>query len=155
MKLFEPGKLGKLSLKNRIVMAPMVIKVLAEPDGTLSQRGLDYYIARAKGGVGLIITGATRVTREIEYPQRRLRVDGITDTAWLRELADAVHTYETRVAVQLTAGVGRVAAIDLLKEVGAVAPSALPCFWDPSITARELTIDEIERLIDSFQLAAH
>jgi len=154
MKLFESGKLGKLTLKNRIVMAPMVIRALIEPDGRLSQRGIDYFVARAKGGTGLIITGATRITREIEYPQRRLRVDGITDTAWLKELADAVHGYGTKVAVQLTAGVGRVAGTELLREVGAVAPSALPCFWDSSITARELTTEEIERLIEAFRLAA-
>jgi len=42
VKLFEPGKVGRLHTKNRIVMAPLLIRGLAEPDGTLSQRGLDY-----------------------------------------------------------------------------------------------------------------
>jgi hypothetical protein len=65
MKLFEPGKIGKLSVKNRIIMAPMGIGALAEPDGRLSQRAIDYYVARAKGGVGLIITGVTCVYTEI------------------------------------------------------------------------------------------
>ena len=92
MKLFKPGKLGKLSIKNRIVMAPMVIKVVAEPDGTLSQRGLDYYVARAKGGTGLIITGAARPSREIERHIRRLRVDSATDINWLSKLADTTHS---------------------------------------------------------------
>jgi len=48
MKLFEPGKIGRLSLKNRIAMASMFIGGLAEPDGRLSQRGIDYHVARAK-----------------------------------------------------------------------------------------------------------
>ncbi|MCK4722298.1 MAG: 2-enoate reductase, partial [Dehalococcoidia bacterium] len=69
MKLFEPGKIGKLSLKNRIVMAPMGIVGLTEPDGRLSQRGIDYYVARAKGGTGLIITGYFRVHRWFEQPK--------------------------------------------------------------------------------------
>lgn len=66
MKVFEPGTIGRLPIKNRIVMAPMGIGALAEPDGRLSQRAIDYYVARAQGGVGLIITGITCVDAEIE-----------------------------------------------------------------------------------------
>ena len=55
-KLFEPGRIGKLSTKNRIVMAPMGIIGLTEPDGKLLQRAIDYYVERARGGVGLIVT---------------------------------------------------------------------------------------------------
>ena len=75
MKLFEPGKIGKLSLKNRIAMAPMGITGLVEPDGRLSQRAIDYYVARAKGGTGLIITGLTNVNRELEPRPNVLLVD--------------------------------------------------------------------------------
>lgn len=67
MKLFEPGKIGKLTIKNRIVMAAMNPIGLVEPDGRLSQRGMDYYIARAKGGVGMITTGITAVSRELGH----------------------------------------------------------------------------------------
>ena len=67
MKLFEPGRIGKLSLKNRLVMAPMATR-LTEPDGRLSQRGIDYHVARARGGVSLIITGSVHVNRDIEQP---------------------------------------------------------------------------------------
>ena len=56
-KLFEPGRIGKLSIRNRIVMAPMGIIGLTEPDGKILQRAIDYYVERAKGGVGLIVTG--------------------------------------------------------------------------------------------------
>lgn len=59
MHMFEPCKIGRLSLKNRVVMAPMGISGLAEADGSLSNRAIDYYVARAKGGVGLIIAGAS------------------------------------------------------------------------------------------------
>ena len=62
-KLFEPGRRGKLSLKNRIVMSPMGITGLLDYVGRLSQRGVDYYVARARGGVGLIITGHFRIVR--------------------------------------------------------------------------------------------
>jgi len=49
MKLFESGRIGKLSIKNRIVMAPMTIGAIGEPDGRVGQRGIDYYVARARG----------------------------------------------------------------------------------------------------------
>lgn len=155
MKLFEPGKIGKLSIKNRILMCPMGVGGLEEPQGGLSQRGIDYYVARAKGGTGLIITGLTRVSREIEPPlEDKLIIDSKTSVTWLNELAEAVHDYGAKVAIQLTAGLGRVATLDLLKIAGAVAPSALPTFEDPTIMTRELSTEEIERLVHAFEFSA-
>ncbi len=153
MKLFEPGKIGKLSLKNRIVMAPMGIGGLVEPDGRLSQRGIDYYVTRAKGGVGLIITCVASVSRRIEQLNNILLVRHLYIDR-LNEMAEAVHDYRAKVAVQLTAGVGRVAGLDLLRSGGVVAPSPLPCFWNPNVTTRELTTEEVERLVQSFERAA-
>lgn len=68
MKLWEPGKIGKLTVKNRVVMAAMAVGALLEPDGRISERLIDYYAARAKGGVGLIITTNFRVIRAIDVP---------------------------------------------------------------------------------------
>ncbi len=154
MKLFESGRIGRLSLKNRIVMAPVAAVGLVEPDGRLSQRGIDYYVARAKGGTGLIITGVAYVDREMGYPHYSYVVDSDRCVARLSELAEAAHDYQAKVALQLTAGFGRVALPMQLRRGGAVAPSALPCFWNPSITTRELTIEEIERLVQAFGFAA-
>ncbi|MDO8673425.1 MAG: hypothetical protein Q7O66_18615, partial [Dehalococcoidia bacterium] len=53
-KLLEPANIGDLSLKNRIVMAPIESR-LAEDDGTAGDRLIGYYAARARGGVGLVI----------------------------------------------------------------------------------------------------
>jgi 2-enoate reductase len=47
-KLFQPGRIGKMEIKNRIVMAPMGTG-FSEPDGRYSQRQIDWYVARAKG----------------------------------------------------------------------------------------------------------
>ena len=159
MKLFEPGKIGKLSLKNRIAMAPMGIVGFNEFDGRLSQRGIDYYAARARGGVGLIITGLFRVNRWFEQPKdvnlvRSIMVDHKMYITRLNEFSDAIHDHGARLCVQLTAGVGRVANPSYLSDAEPVAPSAVPCFWDPNRIARELTIEEIERLVQSFELAA-
>ncbi|MFC1990812.1 FAD-dependent oxidoreductase [Chloroflexota bacterium] len=159
MKLFEPGKIGRLSTKNRIVMAPMGIGGLAEPDGRLSQRAIDYYAARAKGGTGLIISCSSRVSRKIEQLPimpfvRNVTIDSRIYTSRLSEWADAVHDYGAKVAMQLSPGVGRIAAGEYLEGSGPVAPSPLPCFFDPSVMARELTTQEVEQAVRAFELAA-
>jgi len=159
MKLFEPGNIGTLSLKNRIVMAAISVGSLAEPDGRLSERLIDYYVARAKGGTGLIITGNARITREIEQPERtlfgrNLMADNEIYIGRFEQLAEAVHDYGAKVAVQLLAGVGRNAPPGMLKFVGAVGPSPNPAFFDRTVTARALAKEEVEHLISSFESAA-
>ncbi len=157
MKLFERGSIGKLHLQNRIVMAPMGIGGLAEADGSLGQRAIDYFTARAKGGTGQIITGMARVSREVDYVANAagsLGADGTMYMASVSELADAVHDYGAKVAVQLTVGRGRNAPNDYLQMIGAVAPSPMPCFANPKVIARELSVEEIERLVQSFGIAA-
>ena len=57
--LFEPVRIGKLELKNRFMMAPVGPLGLGDADGAFNQRGIDYYVERAKGGTGLICTGVT------------------------------------------------------------------------------------------------
>lgn len=154
MKLFEPADIGKLSIKNRIIMAPMGVGTLVEPEGKLSCRGVDYFRARARGGVGLLITGAVFTTRSV-IPHRigRPMADDPMYTDWLCELAEAVHEYGAKVAVQLTVGSGRVGAAPTEK-VEPVAPSSLPCSWDKDVLARELTRDEIKQLGRSFRVSA-
>ena len=61
-KLFEPLVIGKVPVDNRIAMAAMAIRGLVDHQGCLRQRAIDYYAARAYGGVGLIMTGANRAT---------------------------------------------------------------------------------------------
>ena len=55
--LFEPGRIGKLELKNRFYMAPMGPSGMTDADGAFMETAVDYYSRRARGGVGLIITG--------------------------------------------------------------------------------------------------
>ena len=59
-KLFSEGQIGSVQLKNRVVMSPMVLGT-GGLDGTPGEQMMQYYEERAKGGVGLIITEATRV----------------------------------------------------------------------------------------------
>lgn len=65
-RLFDSARIGTVAIKNRIAMTPMSTIGLCSPDGTITQRLIDYYVERAKGAIGLIITGGTKVENEIE-----------------------------------------------------------------------------------------
>jgi len=152
MKLFEPGRIGKMSLKNRIVMCPMGVGGLTDPDGGFSSRARDYYVARAKGGTGLIITSATLVTTAIEGEALKSLIsvlDSFDKKSRLSELAEEVHHYGAKLCIQLSPGVGRVSA----PPFGAKPPvsaSAVPAFWLPDTSCRELTKEEIKMLVEAY-----
>lgn len=156
-KIFEPIKIGKLEIKNRIAMSPMAVIGLTTLGGAFSQRAVQYYIERARGGTGLIITGIVKVENEIEkwpipsIPDLSSNPAHFIQTA--SELTEGVHAYGARIFIQLTAGFGRVGPPgDLLSKP--VAPSAIPNYWDPTVTCREMTTEEVERLVKAFGEAA-
>ncbi len=95
MKLFEPGRIGSLAIKNRIVMAPMFCMGMTNPSVQkgYSQRGVDYYTARAKGGTGLIITGVMVPSEKMEASWGFPVVSDASAALWLNEVAEAVHDY--------------------------------------------------------------
>ena len=64
--LFEPIKIGSLEIKNRFVLAPMGPGGLCNADGSFNEKGEEFYVERAKGGTGLIMTGVTMVENDIE-----------------------------------------------------------------------------------------
>ncbi len=158
--LFTPITIGSTQIKNRIAMAPMGLVGMVESDGSLNRRIIEYYVERARGGVGLIITGLTRVENEIE----KLTLDGrhvlpiLNSAKYIfshSQLTEEVHRYGARIFVQLTAGTGRVApTLALLQGMQPVAPSEIPCYWMPTIKARALTKEEIRKLVKAFGRAA-
>jgi 2-enoate reductase len=111
MKLFKKGYIGTLELNNRVIMAPMNVGGNNESDGCLSKRGIDYFVERAKGGTGMIITGAVRVTRDFERDQKTIPLwmlfaDHMIHAKWISELSERCHDYGTKVCLQLTPGGG-------------------------------------------------
>ena len=157
MKLFEPGRIGNLVLKNRIVMAPMFCMGMTDPSVQkgYSQRGVDYYAARARGGTGLIITGVTVPSEKMEASWGFPVVSDASAGLWLNEVAEAVHDYGAKTAVQFSAGFGRQGVPNpALPHGGLVAPSPTPAFRDPRFTCRELRIEEIEEFVKDFEYGA-
>ncbi len=100
-KLFEPGMIGNLQLRNRIVMTAMGCS-LAESTGEAGARMIKYYADRARGGAGLIITEITRVDDETGVgTPNQLSVTNTHVIAQLHRLVEAVHAYDTKLFVQL------------------------------------------------------
>jgi len=153
MKLFERGKIGKLEIKNRICMAPM-LTMLNEPIevSRWTQRDVDFYAARAKGGVGLVIATNASTSRKWEKSFGAATINSKRCIRWLNDVAEACRDYGAKVCIQLTVGLGRIQEIDYSQPHGGlISCSSLPSFWDPSITTRELTIDEIEEMVRDYE----
>jgi 2-enoate reductase len=152
-KLFEPGRIGKLEIRNRIVMAPMN-KVYEDSDGRVTQRLIDFLAARAKGGTGLIMTGLTRVYRKAEYPPMMgLWMDSDVHIARASDLAEAVHDHGARLCMQITAGLGRQEGKPSAQRIP-LAPSAVPTYMSPDVICRELSKAEIQEIVEEHAEAA-
>lgn len=149
--LFEPYQLAGCELKNRYVMAAMGTGGMVTKENTFNRRGVEYYVERARGGVGLIITGTMYVENEIEKV-----IPGImpcpTDSpgAFIMstaEMCERVHAYGAKIFAQLTAGFGRVLKPHLLAG-DAVSASAIESYWNPDIKCRELSREEIQTIVE-------
>ena len=151
-KMFESGFLGPLKVKNRLIMAPMGTRMASEIGG-VTQRQIDYYAERAKGGVGTIITDAAVV----DYPLGATGSTNVTihDNAYIgghNELVEAVHNYEAKIILQMKHA-GRETRLPGLLGMQPVAPSPIPCkFFDA--LPRELTKGEVEKIVQKFVEAA-
>ena len=126
-------------------------------DGIMSERMIDYYIERAKGGVGLIITGVFKVENEVEAaPAPYYPIVNLKGLGPLSELSDYVHSFGTKLFVQLTAGTGRLIPPEIIDEYGfePVSASVNPSFYRPNVLTKALTTEQTERLGKSFKHAA-
>ncbi len=158
VKLFEPCKLGKLEVTNRIVMPPMTTNFAK--DGYATDCMVDYYSDRAAGGVGLIIVEDAVV----ESPRGHqtyspLHIDDDKYLPGLRRLAQAIKARGAKAGLNIShAGrrAGRVENGQLLVTRGMlpVAPSSLPHLVPGYVVPLELEIEEIEEMEDKFAQAA-
>lgn len=99
--LFSPVQIGRLEIKNRVAMTAMGLN-LAAAGGGVNDDAIAFYEARAKGGVGLIISGLCRVLDGAGVGEpNQLAARHTGDLQGLERLMDAVHKYGTRIFIQL------------------------------------------------------
>lgn len=156
--LFAPIKIGKLEINNRFFMAPMGPTAECDEHGAYTEKSTEYYVQRARGGTGLIITGANWVDNDVEphapciFPSPTTLPNFYEQKG--KELTDRVHAFGSKIFCQLTAGLGRSAIPGYVPPDRLVAPSRIHNRWVPELTCRELKTEEIEHIVDKFGKAA-
>ncbi len=153
-RLFEPVRIGTLEVPNRIVMAPLYSNLGTE-SGAVTQRLIDYYAERAKGGVGLLVVESTCV----DWPVGKNGPSPLTihDQKMVRGLHDltvAVHRHGAKIAVQLHHSGRQTSRWRATEGQPPVAPSPIPCKATGGDMPRELTREDIKALIAKYVQAA-
>ncbi|HNW27200.1 MAG TPA: FAD-dependent oxidoreductase [Spirochaetota bacterium] len=155
--LFSPIQINHLKIKNRIVMGPMGNVNMADETGRPNNKMIQYFVERARGGVGLITTGLVPVDFTTDpsiedadnlgiFP----RIDSHrTNYAGWKDLAERCHAHGARVFIQLTPGLGRVGSPECLIKRHRIPVSASwnRSFYMPMVMCRPLTGRECGRLI--------
>ncbi len=144
--LFEPLNLRQVTLKNRILMAPMCM-YSAKEDGQATEWHYVHYVTRAVGGVGLVMLEATAVEPEGRIGGKDLGIWSDDHIEGLKHIVDGIHASGGKAAIQL-AHAGRKARVD----GPSYAPTAL-AYDETYKMPQEMTLEDIKRVINQFQKA--
>jgi len=170
--LFTPWKVGKVEIKNRIVLCPMGGTSLfgwMEPNH-FDKEAARFFIEKARNNVGLIIPGIAPIKDTIGgrwlYKNKKMFKD-------LKVFMDEIHKTGAKLFVQITSGMGRSWAITdhvvllhnnpVLRTIAkpildvtyqSASPSELPSRWSDKVTCRAITVKEIEEIIDAYAKTA-
>jgi len=145
-KLLDPITIKNVTLRNRVVMAPMCM--YSAKDGLVNDFHLHHYTARAMGGVGLIIIEAIAVQPQGRITENDLGIYDENQLEGLKKLVNSVHQYGAKIATQL-AHAGRKAQL----EGTLYGPSAI-AYDENSKVPKEMDIKEIEETIQAFKQGA-
>jgi N-ethylmaleimide reductase len=160
--LFTPVQLGRLSLKHRVVMAPLTRMRAPQPGNDPGQLAAEYYGQRASDG-GLLITEATQVHPTGQGYPATPGLHSDDQVAGWRLVTDAVHDRGGLIVAQLW-HVGRISHRSFQPDgIAPVAPSAVPAAGKtftrtdgmvPFETPRALSLDEIDQLVAAYRAGA-
>ena len=142
-KLFEAGKIGKMDIKNRIIMPPMATH-MATDEGDITDRLIDYYAERARGGVGLIVIESS-FPNTIGHP-KRIALDHDGRIPRLQRLVEAIHKGGAKVVMEVNTHMGR-------QDRNPLSPSDVP-HPITGVKARPATVEDIKKLREEYGRAA-
>src|SRR5499427_2516864 len=153
--LLTPGRIGAVELRNRIVMPPMTTR-LSDPEGHVTDATVAYYMARVRGGVGMITVEMASPARAGRHRQGELGIYDDRFLPGLTRLTDAIHRGGAKAAIQLGHGGGHT-RVDICGETP-LAPSAIPHpvfeVTNETIVPKEMTHDDIRATTEAFAAAA-
>ena len=149
-RLFQPITINRMTVKNRMAMT--AIAMLYSEDGTVNQRTRDFYVARAKGGVGMIIAGLTAPDPYIGYPNI-LRMDQDRFMPGWSELAEALHAYDCKLCAQLLT-TGRYGQAKYMEGADQQISASDVFARMSGTTPRPMTLEDIHFIQDCYVKAA-
>ena len=152
MKLFEPASIGSMKLKNRVVMAPLSTN-FPSVSGEITPEFTAFYLERAKGGTGLIITEWANV----DYPlgkggYTQMRLDDDCFIPMLCQFTEIIHETGAKVCLQLNHSGGMFGDRGR-SDLRPISASELTYGKNHKL-ARAATVEEIHELQNKFILAA-
>ncbi|MFQ6793878.1 MAG: NAD(P)/FAD-dependent oxidoreductase [Thomasclavelia sp.] len=147
--LFDKTYIGKMKLKNRIFMSPM--GTTGEADGAYNIDAINYFMERAKGGTGLIITGANVVSTKYE-PRPCTELSDFHHVERLNMLIDRCHHYGAKVCVQLSPGLGRQQFTDPFTPP--YSAGSVGSFWFPDLICKPFSKEDIHYLVEKIGYSA-
>lgn len=149
--LFQPARIGRLEVRNRIIGSPME-RNYCTAEGRVTQRYVDYMVARARGGAGLMYTEATYVDPRGKGRTYQMGLHDDDLVPDLARLVRAVHREGGVVGPELNYG-GRVVQ-PWVSGLESRAPSVVPYAGAAPFTPRALGRDEIAGIVARFADAA-
>ena len=172
--LFTPWKIGNVEIKNRIVLCPMggtsLFGWMEHTGNHFDKEAARFFLEKAQNNVGLIIPGIAPIRSTFMgqwlYQNNKMFAE-------LKDFMEEIHKTGAKLFIQITAGMGRSWAIptplvmlhnmpvvrDIIKPIinipyQSASPSELPSRWSDKMTCREMTVKEIEEIIDAFAKTA-
>jgi len=147
--------IGPITIRNRIVFPAWQLNY-ANLDGTVSEKLMKFYTDLAKGGCGLIFTGAAVVAADGVPFDRVMHIDGDEYIPGLEKLFTSIREHGAKAGIQIV-HYGRQSSTSFSKDV-LKAPSAIPCpvmaQYDPQYKVREMTLQDIKEIREAFIAAA-
>ena len=147
--LFSPIRIKNMELRNRIVMTAMHLGYT--PEGAVTDRLIDFYIPRARGGAGLIIVGGCPIDEQGSMAGM-IRIDDDRFIPGLRRLTAAIQAEGAKIAAQLYQA-GRYVHSSMIGGRKSISASAVRSTFTGE-TPRALELDEIPEVQDRFVRAA-
>ena len=144
--LKSPKRIGRMELKNRMVLAPMGVTV-----GNLKPEDVPFFLRRAEGGAAMVFCNI-KASRRFEHGEHSIYFCPETEVLF-REIVEGCHEYGCMVGAQIMPGDGRIGGPSRIARVP-ISASDCPWMHATQLKCRALTEEEIGLLLSDFRDSA-
>lgn len=141
--LFTPYKIGNVEIKNRLHMSGMGGNDEVSAEGACTRDSIDYYVERARGGLGLICTGTMTILDREKYKSIEVNLsenlDVETFARTFGHMNERIHSYGAKSMIQLSLG---------------TAPQQIKGVFSPKIICNELTEEDFQYYLNRYRIMA-